>query len=384
MNSSVFRRVNPLYVLAASLFVAVLVATAIGNPGDQTGLSRSASVYDEGTGGTAVLRRWLDSLGVRTMSVEGERFSADPGREQVLFVLGASEPLSPFDVDILTRYVKDGGTLIVATEVGLAEAALLNAYDAHLSTFVSGTELDALAPLAAVAGARRISVDRGRDVDVGTRGVSVVRSSGGALAAAIPDGAGTIYVVGSLAPFLNGQIADADNGHFVLALAEAAVRSRGTVGFDEYHHGVHPLPDVLAILERTWPGRALVVGGLLVLLYLAVTGRRLGAPLPIEHRPARSSLDHVRAFAGLVRRSGRSEIARDRLRHDLRAGMARAVGMDPAAPVDRLFTALAEISTEWAAEARVIDAQLARATNADLLRIAGRIDALLGPVQRTA
>ncbi len=378
------RRVSPLYLLALVLFVATLAATALGAAGDQTGLARSASVYDEGPGGTAVLRRWFDAQGVRTVVLQGEHFAVDPATAQVVFVLGASEPLTPFDVETLRRYVAGGGTLVVATEAGLAETALLEAYRTRLSTFVGGAELDAIAPVAGVTGARRISIDRGREVELGDRGLPVVRGTRAALAVVVPDGAGRLYVVGSLAPFLSGQIADDDNGRLVLALADGAVRSHGTVAFDEYHHGAHPAPDVLAILERTWPGRALVVAGLLALLYLAVTGRRLGSPLPLEHRPARSSIEHVRAFAGLVRRSGRSEIVRDRLRRDLRAGIAREMGMDPTAPIDRLIAALAEIAPQRAAEAREIDAQLSRSTQADLLRIVHRIDAVMRPEEETA
>ncbi len=374
------RRVDPLYVLAAALFAAALAVTAASSSGDRTGLSRSASVYDQGPGGTALLRQWLESVGLRTVVLQGDRFDPDPSREPVLFLLGASEPLTPGDVAALRRYVSSGGTLVVATEAALTEAPLLDAYRVRLTGFVAGSVLEAVAPLGTGAGARRVSVDRGRQVDAGERALPVARAAHGDLAVAVPDGRGALYVVGSLAPFLTGQITDADNGRFALGLAAAAARSGGAVAFDEYHHGAHPPPDVLAILERTWPGRALLVAGFLVFGYLAVTGRRLGPPLPLEHRPARSALDHVRAFAGLVRRSGRTEIARDRLRRDLRFGVARAVGLDADAPMERLLAAFAQISPERAAEARAIDAQLAaHSPNAELLRIVRRIDALLRP-----
>ncbi|MDE3193939.1 MAG: hypothetical protein KGN00_09655, partial [Chloroflexota bacterium] len=229
-----------------------------------------------------------------------------------------------------------------------------------------------------------VSIDRGREVAADRRALPLLRAAGAEVAAAIPDGRGALYVVGSLAPFLSGQLADADNGRFVLGLALAAARSGGAVAFDEYHHGAHPPPDVLAILERTWPGRAFLLAGFLVLGYLAATGRRLGPPLPVEHRPARSTLDHVRAFAGLVRRSGRVEIARERARRDLRLGIARAVGLDASAPPERLVAALARVSPQRAAEAREIDAQLGRASDGDLLRIVRRIDALLRPDEARA
>ena len=51
----------------------------------------------------------------------------------------------------------------------------------------------------------------------------------------------------------------------------------------------------------------------MIFAYVALTGRRLGPPMPLDPRPPRSSLEYVRGFAGLVRRSGRQEIVRDRL-----------------------------------------------------------------------
>ncbi len=372
------RRVNVLYLVAAALFVATLAFSVFTSGTDETGLSRSASVLDDGPGGAAVLRRWLEGLGVETRVLSGERFAPDPERERVVFVLGATEPLTPADVSSLREFASRGGAVVVATEAGASEALLLNALGVRLTSFAPLGDLDVVGALASAAGASTVSVDRARELDLGDRGLPVLRSQRGPVAAVVREGGGAVFVVASLAPFLSGQIGDAQNGRFALALADAAVRDGAAVAFDEYHHGSHPAPDVLAILERTWPGRALLVAGALVLLYVVLTGRRLGPPLPLEHRPARSSLDHVRAFAGLVRRSGHGEIARERLRHDLRAGIARAAGMDPRAPAERLFGALAQASPERAAEAREVDALLARPLrDGDLLRTVRRIDELV-------
>ncbi|MDE3193402.1 MAG: DUF4350 domain-containing protein, partial [Chloroflexota bacterium] len=158
------RGVNALYVVAAALFAVTLALTTAATSTDRTGLSRSASVYDRGPGGTALLRRWLESSGIRTDVVQGDRFDPDPAREPVLLLLGASEPVTPADVDALRRYVSSGGTLVVATEAALTEAPLLDAYGVRLRGFVAGSVVDAVAPLGSGAGARRVSIDRGREV----------------------------------------------------------------------------------------------------------------------------------------------------------------------------------------------------------------------------
>lgn len=379
------RRVDLLYVLAAILFVATLGLSALTSRTDETGLSRTASVRDEGPGGAAVLRRWLDGLGVRTGVLAGERFAPDARRERAVLVLGATEPLVPADVSALRAFAEDGGTVVVATEAGVAEALLLDALGVRLTGFAPLGEHDVLAPHAAALSAARISIDRGRELDPGPRGIAVAATARAAVAAVVLEGGGAFYVVGSLAPFLSGQIGEAANGRFVLSLLDRAIRDGGTVAFDEYHHGAHPEPDVMALLVRTWPGRALLLAGGVAFAFVVLTGRRLGPPLPLDHRAPRSSLEHVRAFAGLVRRSGHGGIARERLRRDLRTGVARTVGMDPRAPAERIFAALAYVSPERAAEAREIDALLARPLrDADLLRTVRRIDALLRPERVTA
>ena len=373
------RRVNLLYVLAALLFIATLALSAATSRTDETGLSRSASVRDDGPGGAAVLRTWLEGLGVATRVLAGDRFAPDLASERVVMILGATEPLTPADVAALRAFAADGGTVVLATEAGISETLLLDALGVDLTGVAPLGEHQAVGAHAALAGAGLVSIDRGRELDLGERGIAIARTARGPLAAVVREGTGAFYVVGSLAPFLSGQIGEADNGRFVLALVDAALRG-GAVAFDEYHHGAHPAPDVLALLVRTWPGRALLIGGAVLFAYLALTGRRLGPPLPLDHRAPRSSLEHVRAFAGLVRRSGHGVVARERLRRDLRATVARRVGMDPRAPAERIFDALAHLDPERAAEARELDALLARPLrDADLIRTVRRIDALTRP-----
>lgn len=379
MTAASTRRVNLLYILAAVLFVATLALSAATSRTDETGLSRSASVRDDGPGGAAVLRSWLEGLGVTTRVLAGDRFAPDLASERVVMVLGATEPLTPADVSALRGFAADGGTVVVATEAGISETLLLDALGVDLAGVAPLGEHRVIGAHAALAGADAVSIDRGRELDLGARGIAIARTARGPLAAVVREGAGAFYVVGSLAPFLSGQIGEAGNGRFVLALVETALRG-GAVAFDEYHHGAHPPPDVLALLERTWPGRALLIGGALLFAYIVLTGRRLGPPLPLEHRAPRSSLDHVRAFAGLVRRSGHGVLARERVRRDLRAAVARTVGMDPRAPAERLFGALAHVSPERGAEARELDALLSRPLrDADLIRTVRRIDALIRP-----
>src|SRR5439155_18721017 len=78
------RGASPLYLVAAAMFVVTLAVAALGTRSDQTGLVRSGSVYDEGPGGPAVLRRWLEDIGIATRVVQGDELRVDDDDRVVL------------------------------------------------------------------------------------------------------------------------------------------------------------------------------------------------------------------------------------------------------------------------------------------------------------
>jgi len=372
------RRVNPLYLLAAVLAVATVVfafATVSSTP---TGSAQSGSVYDDGAGGAAALRRYFEAMGASTTTVQGDRFAPDPSAVSVLFILGATEAFTPADAENVKKFVSAGGTAVVATDVGLLERPLLDAFDIRITGFASpGTHSLANAVFADPP-ARALSVDRAGSLSLGPKALALATDGRTSIAAAVREGRGTFYIVASLGPFLAAGLGQADNARVALALAHDAIAQGGTVAFDEYHHGFHPTTDVLVLLQNTWPGRALVFAAAAGFLYLVLSGRRLGPPVPLDPRPARSSLEYIRGFAGLVRRSGRGEIARRRLRRDLRIGLARGLGLDPGQDFDRVLATLAATDRERAADARAVDDALGRRLREDqLLRTVGQIERLV-------
>ncbi len=372
------RRVNPLYLLAAILATATVVfafATVAAAP---TTSGRTGSVYDEGAGGAAALRRYLEAMGARTTTVQGDRFAPDASAASVLFILGATEAITPTDAASVKKFVAAGGTVVVATDLGLLERPLLDAFGVS----ITGIALPGTHPLAnavfADPPARALAVDRVGSLSLGPKALALATDGRTTVAAAVREGRGTFYVVASLGPFLAAGLGQADNARVALAFAHDALVPGGVVAFDEYHHGAHPSADVLVLMQSTWPGRALVFAVAAGFLYLVLSGRRLGPPVPLDPRPARSSLEYIRGFAGLVRRSGRGEIARRRLRRDLRGGLARALGLDPGMPFDRVLATLAATDRERAAEARAVDDALGRRLREDqLLRTVGQIERLV-------
>jgi hypothetical protein len=371
-------RFDPLYLIAAVLLVVVIaLAVFIGTNAQSQG--RSGSALDGTNGGTSQLRALVEQLGARTVIVQGERFAPRETGVTVLLMLGATEFVPDEDAVALRTFLQSGGTVVVATDVGIAESSVLRAYGAGLGESVGAGRYDARSVVAATTGAVRITVDRGRAIALSERWSPVMRNESGAVIAAMTrEGQGTLVIVGSLAPFINQYLPLTDNGRFALALAAAGFGVGRSIGFDEYHHGAHPSPELLAVLERTWLGRAMLLGLALVFVYLWWSGRRFGPPLPADPRPPRSSLEYIRGFAGLLRRSGRDEIARERLRRDLRAGLAARYGLDRETPFERILATVEADDPATAAAARAADRALqGRLRERELLRTVAQIEGLM-------
>jgi hypothetical protein len=372
------RRVHPLYYLALVLFIVALAASAL-TADSSGGIARSASVYDTGPGGAAALRRYFEAMGASTTTIQGDTFAADPSQVGALFILGPSEAFTQLDAVAVRQFVTGGGTAVLATDAGIFEGPLLDAFDVHVAGALGPGEYPVGGIAFANPPAHTIGLDRGVTLSFGAGRVALASASGRTIVALAREGSGSLIVVGSVAPFLTAELGDADNGRFALALAAPAIASRRAVAFDEYHHGIHPTTDVLVLLTRTWPGRALVFAGVAFFLYLIASGRRLGPAIPLDPRPPRSSLEYIRGFAGLVRRSGHGEIARRRFRRELRNALAKELGLDPETPFGDLVAELATTDRERAARARSLDEALARPLRDDaLLRTVREIGLVIG------
>ncbi len=377
------RRVHPLYYLALVLFIAALVASAL-TADSSGGVSRSASVYDTGPGGTAALRKYFEAMGASTTTVQGDTFAADPSQIGVLFMIGPSEAFTQLDAIAVRRFVTGGGTAVLATDAGVFERPLLDTFDVHVAGALGPGQYPVGGIAFADPPAHSIVLDRGVTLSFGAGRVPLVSASARAIVALAREGSGSLIVVGSVAPFLTAELGEADNGRFALALAAPAIASRRLVAFDEYHHGVHPTTDVLVLLTQTWPGRALMFAGVAFFVYLVASGRRLGPSIPLDPRPPRSSLEYIRGFAGLVRRSGHGEIARRRFRRELRSALARELGLDPETPVGDVIAELATTDNPRAARARALDEALARPLRDDaLLRTVREVGLVIGTEPKT-
>ena len=372
------RRIDPLAIAGAILLALTVILTALGARATVEDQGRTASIYDEGLGGAATLRRLLDGLGARTISLEGDAFAPTLASERVLLMLRPSEAVTVQDVAAIHAYIREGGTVVVAHDFELLITPLLESFDIRFAQTATSDRTRLSGPLFAAPPAHQIENGPARELRLGPAWDTIGSDGRAPIVAMRTEGRGVLVVVGTVTPFLSGSIEDADNARFAVDLISAVLAQGGAVAFDEYHHGFHPAASILAVVERTWPGRALLFVLVAAFAYVALTGRRLGPPQPLDPRPPRSSLEYVRGFAGLVRRAGRQEIVRDRLRRELQAGLARGAGLDPATDLAQSVAQLRAVSPQRADDALAIDAQLRRRLREhELVRTVARVAALL-------
>jgi hypothetical protein len=355
-------------VIAVQLVVLFLVTAPAA---DQGSLIPSYASTDASPGGTLALRRWLADLGFQTRSLQGARFEV-PSDTDVLFTFGPLEPWRQDEARRLREWVERGGRAIVASDRSFFDDELFAAFGAGLVARPAGSIQAGISPVLSRPAFRDLSSGTVRALRLDEPAAVLVADRDAPLIVERRIGTGVVYLSSASDLFLNGNLATAENYRFALNLL-AGVRRGATIDFDEFHHGMHTEPTLDSLFTDTAPGRAALFAALMAFLYIVLRGRRFGAAVPLDVRPQRSSLDYVRSFAGLLRRSGARELAGERLARLYRRQLARAIGARPLASDEDVVAALGRSSPARATSAREVLAQLEHpASDAALLASAER------------
>jgi hypothetical protein len=175
-----------------------------------------------------------------------------------------------------------------------------------------------------------------------------------AVAEQVPGG-GRAYVLASPFPLSNDGLRDGDSAALVLSLLERA--RGGAIGFDEVHHGeVSTGPDGAAAVFESPLGLALLLAVAAVVVFLTLSGRRLGRPLPAgDAALVPTTASYIDAMAGLYARSRDRGAVASRYAEELRQRLAPGPAGDPGPGGDEAFvTALQGSRPDLAADAAAV------------------------------
>ena len=293
------------------------------------------TVYSAEPGGGKALRLWLESLGHRVTTLEGDRYTI--GRDvSTVLVLSPSQRLDAAALGELERWTRQGGRLIVSAET-LRTWELLRRFDVLARPLSGVTEAVPAAPGRLDPALGMVAVTPGFEVVPGERAAGAVPllvgqgASGDErqpiLAVSIPVDRGELIVTTVTSALSNEGLRDEANAR--LALSLIGPPGRGQIAFDELHHGFGSLERrhiYALLLEQSWGRVSLLVGGVM-LLFLLLRGRRLGRAVPVFVDRGRSLGELVTSQAGLYRAGGKRAFVAEHLARQLRHDLAQALGL---------------------------------------------------------
>lgn len=363
-----------LTLIAALCILAVIAISSAIPPNDQTNpSSRSA-----GSLGTLALYTWFSDLGLDVGRISG---SFDLAATDVVFCYDPTIALTASDVDSVMTFLHGGGDLIlvVTPDSLVAAAPLLGRLDVNpAATQGSGTATVAL-PFDSTDRVHSVPVASGLTFSNQAPLVPMLVEQNNVVAGAIRVGAGRAYVLGDTAPLSNDGLRHPDSSSLALSLLQRA--RGGRISFDEYHHGEgSPTNGAGAIFDGP-VGLAALLIGLVMLVAIAVNGRRLGKPVQDGGDTAVPSAGaYVSAMGQLFARSRQRGPIAERYADELKRRVGSATGVDWHLD-DAAFCAAASMTDPQAgaglaallAHARALAA--GRPEEAELLRLARDVDA---------
>ena len=291
-------RLQPLAVLLVSLvIIAVLAAIAVTPPSDDADpSSRSA-----GKLGTLALYTWLGDLGLNVTRVSGT-FSLTS--VDVLVEYRPSTDFSSSDLNTMADFVHGGGDVIVVVDRAAEPRAmpLLQRLSVRVGPDIPAGTATPAQPFVPADDVRSVPTGEGVSFVAQQPLVPLLRQNGDIVAGAVRSGDGRAYVLGTTAPLSNDGLRHGDSGYLFLGLLSRA--RGGHIAFDEFHHGETDAAAGAAGIFDGPLGVAAALAVALVLVTLAVTGRRIGRPVSAsEAALVPSATTYVSAMGDLFARS---------------------------------------------------------------------------------
>jgi hypothetical protein len=312
------------------LLVAVTIFAAVQKKTEQQypALSSISSAPD----GALALKLWVKDLRYPVDEAVLESF-APPRDASILFVL---EPMFPADQELkaVDDWVKEGGTLIaIGEQYGMY--TLAGHFDFDYSYLADPTAQAAVeTPLVGSPAAPSL---KNLVVKVGLQSsrddyVVLATKQGEPVLVSFDHGKGRVILGTVPAAFTNAGLKQAGNAELVLNIL-ALAKTKGTVWFDEWHHGQRSQEQILGpteFLRRTPIGHALLFSVLVIFLGLFLQGRGFGRPVPLPQEiRRRGALEHITGIANLSRRASHRPAVMMQYHQQIKRKLGQRYRLDP-------------------------------------------------------
>ena len=334
--------------LGIGLVLLLVVVTALAATRKQTEQEYPVlSTLSSAPNGARALKLWVQELNYAVDEQELAEF-APPDNTSILFML---EPLFPTEGELkaVDAWVEEGGTLIAIGET-YGMYSLIDHYEFFFNYLPANTESPALdAPLLLspdifeLINARvRLSLASSTRDDY----VTLITYDGNPVLVSFEQGQGRV-ILGTLAQsFTNAGLKQNGNPELVLNIL-ALAREKGTVWFDEWHHGLRQgAEQVLGpgqFLRSTPVGRSLLFVTFAVFITLFMQGRGFGRPVPLPQEiKRRGALEHVTGIANLSRRAAHRSAVMLHYHDQIKRKLGHRYRLDPGMDDEQYVQTLAD------------------------------------------
>jgi hypothetical protein len=330
-------------LLILGLFLALVLFIAFGPSRTPPPPEAAPTTRSSAPEGAQVLYEWVGRMGYSPRRLEYRDFELDSNTDAFV-ILSPPEPITETEARITLDWVSQGGTLILADQTNAIlgnNNALLGELDVDIVVYTGTTTIDRAGPAQpaldrppvgeADVRAGRILFPRRDDYTV------LLGARDAPLLTGIRHGSGYIYLSATSYPFTNSGLDDSENARMVINLLRR-VPAGGEVLFDEIHHGYRNRPSTTTTIFGSpwgWGGfyAALTIG-----LYLILSGRRFGRPIPLQEEIVRrSSAEYVESMADLLQRGAKHSYVLNHYRQTLKRRIARPFGLNPSADDDEFI-----------------------------------------------
>ncbi len=395
-------------LILISLFIILIVFTILG-PGRSRNdnLSSKPTTHSSAPGGALALLRWTQALGFDAQRLQYTDFALDDATD-ALFMLNLSEPVNRTHADIVLNWVEHGGVLVVVEDRSLFQSnTLLRDLEVRIqfsaethgniehapvihpvlnappvtevlvrTNQVLTTERNDVAHL---IGLPHAVSSTGSGTDSGTEDTESTTGDKEtqAIISGIKHGQGYIYISSASFPFTNDGLRNAENSALLLNILRR-VPEGGLILFDEIHHGFFTPPSLRSIMLKNPWGQAIIYAMSILALYLILTGRRFGKPVPYQEEIAvRSSAEYVESMSELFQRGGKASFILQHYYTAFKRRLAKPYGINPNQDDDAFVAELARSCEVDVAHLKALLARMRKKNiqDAELVRIVAESEA---------
>ncbi|MBI3170475.1 MAG: DUF4350 domain-containing protein [Chloroflexi bacterium] len=264
--------------------------------------------------GTLALKLWLDELGYDTAVSSTLSFSPE-AEIKTIFMIQPFVPVTDDEWRLLDQWLEQGGTLVIAGRNGVTNSVMQH-FEFGYSYLTQTTEeiVPVLPLLKSPVLESKVKVRATLGIDT-TRAdfIPLMTANAQPVMLTFQQRQGRVILSSTPEIFTNLELKNETTAALILNLM-AFTGTKGTVLFDEWHHGFQSEGVVgpAQWLKNTSGGHAVLFAVFAVFIALILQGRAFGRHIPLKHElKRRGPMEHVTAVANLNRKAGhRSEVAK--------------------------------------------------------------------------